>query len=173
MSHQNEENMKELFEKFMGPEEAQSFAEDVQKADEILREHPAPAPDDMLIANIKAEIAMRLPAKRVHPFMRFAQRTATIAAAILVIAAISLNVFDKEQPKRDVYSAGLIPASIWESDDITIDDPGIATLTAEIEQIEEEMQTLQYGENDTNGQGSVTELEMELIEINNSDFWKE
>jgi hypothetical protein len=104
--------------------------------------------------------------------MRFAQRAAVIAAAILVIAAISLNVFDKDQPEHDVYSARLIPASIWESDDITIDDPGIATLTAEIEQIEEEMQTLQYGESGSNGQGSVTELEMELIEINNSDFWK-
>ncbi len=172
MNHQNEENMKELFEKLMGPEEAQSFIEDVQKADEILRKHPAPGSDDMLIANIKAEIAMRLPAKKAHPFMQFAYRAASIAAAVLIIAAIALNVFDDNGSKPKVYTGSIIPTAIWESNDITIDDPNIATLTAEIEQIEDEMQSLQYGDEGVNGEGSVTELEMELMEINNSDFWK-
>jgi len=40
------------------------------------------------------------------------------------------------------------------------------------DRIEDEMLVLQFGEDDTNGDSSVSELEMELIEINNSDFWK-
>ena len=64
MNSRNEENLKELFETFLDAEQAESCTEDVQKAEEILRKHPAPEPDDMLIANIKAEIAMHLPAKR-------------------------------------------------------------------------------------------------------------
>ena len=42
----------------------------------------------------------------------------------------------------------------------------------EIEQIEDELMSLQLGEDDGNGDSKITELEMELIEINNSDFWK-
>jgi hypothetical protein len=64
MNNQNQENLKELFEKFLYTKHAQRYVEDVQKAEEILREHSAPEPDDMLIANIKAEIAMRLPVRR-------------------------------------------------------------------------------------------------------------
>jgi len=51
MNNENQENLKELFEKFTDAEQAESCAEDVQKAEEILRKHPAPEPDAMLIAN--------------------------------------------------------------------------------------------------------------------------
>jgi hypothetical protein len=44
--------------------------------------------------------------------------------------------------------------------------------TTEIEQIEDELLSLQFGEDDGNGDSTITELEMELIEINDSDFWK-
>lgn len=174
MNDRKDENMKELFEKYIVSEEAQRCIEDVQKAEEILREHPAPKPDDMLIANIKAEIAMRLPARKAYSFKQIAYRAASIAAVILFITAIALNVFEKDDvgTERDVYTASILPTAIWESDDITIDDPNIATLTAEIEQIEDEMLALQSGDENGNGQGSVTELEMELLEIENSDFWK-
>ncbi|MHC4594656.1 MAG: hypothetical protein ACYS19_06890, partial [Planctomycetota bacterium] len=68
MNGQNKENLKELFERFADAEQAEKCVEDVQKAEQILREYPAPEPDDMLIANIKAEIAMRLPARRAYVF---------------------------------------------------------------------------------------------------------
>jgi len=66
----------------------------------------------------------------------------------------------------------IIPTAIWESDDITAADADLAIFTTEIEQIEDELMSLQLGEDDGNGDSSVSELEMELIEINNSDFWK-
>ena len=176
MNHQNEENMKELFEKFMDSEEAKRCIEDVQKADDILREYPAPEPDDMLISNIKAEIAMRLPARKAYSFRQIAYKAVSVAAVVLLITAVALNVFERDnvELKQEPYKAAIIPTAIWESDDITIDDANIATLTAEIEQIEDEMLSLQYGDDNGNGQGqgSVTELEMELLEIENSDFWK-
>jgi hypothetical protein len=62
-------------------------------------------------------------------------------------------------------------AVIWESEDISADDANLATLIAETEEIEGEMLALELGENGGNGSGSLTELEMELEEIN-SDFWK-
>jgi hypothetical protein len=170
MNSQNDENLKELFERFMSAEQAESGIEDIQKAEQILREHPAPEPDDMLIANIKAEMAMRLPAKRTNLFMKIAYRTAYAAAAIMIIAVVSLSLFDNKSDPAQYTS--LMPTAIWESDDITTDDADLAIYTIEIEQIEDELLALHLGEDISNGDSSLSELEMELVAINN-DFWKE
>lgn len=173
MNDGNREDLKELFAKFLDAEQAESCAEDVQKAEEILREHPAPEPDDMLIANIKAEIAMRLPAGRTYVFKQIAYKVVGIAAAVIILTAIGLRLLDKGGVESGpVVYASIIPTAIWESDDIAAADANLAIFTVEIEQIENELLALQLGENDGNGDRSVTELEMELIEINNSDFWK-
>jgi len=172
MNRQNEENLKELFERFADAEQAEKGVEDVQKAEQILREYPAPEPDDMLIANIKAEIAMRLPARRADVFKRTVYKAAAVAAAVVIVAAVSLRLFEKGdvEPERVIY-ASLIPRVIWESDDIAIDDADLAIFTAEVEQIEDEVLALQFGENGGNGSRAVSELEMELIAIE-GDFWK-
>jgi len=172
MEDRNQENLRELFEKFFDAEQAESCVDDIQKAEQIFREHPAPEPDDMLIANIKAEIAMRLQAVRAHRFRRIIYEVIGAAAAILIVAGVSLQLLEKEPtgPGEYVY-ASLIPTAIWESNNIAVDDEDLAVFTAQIEQIEDEMQTLQSGEDTLNGESTIAELEMELIEIN-SDFWK-
>ena len=168
--------MKELFEKLLDAEQAEKYVEDVQKAEEILREHPAPEPDDMLIANIKAEIAMRMPAgrtRRTGVFKQIAYKTVSVAAAVIFLTAIGLRLFDKGGVEPGpVQYASIISTAIWESDDIAAADANLVIFTAEIEQIEDEVLILQLGDYDGNGDSSITELEMELIEINNSDFWK-
>ena len=172
MNSQNDENMKQLFERFLSAEQAESGVEDIQKGEQILRQHPAPEPDSMLIANIKAEIAMRLPAKRTNVFTKIAYRAVYAAAAILVISAISLSLFDKNREPVPRQYGSIIPTSIWESDDITTDDADLAIYTIEIEQIEDELRSLQSGEDIGDSDSSLSELEMELVAINN-DFWKE
>ena len=171
MDDQNQENLRELFEKFFDAEQAENCVEDIEKAEQIFRGHPAPEPDDMLIANIKAEIAMRLQSARAHRLRRIIYEVAGAAAAILIVAAVGLQLFEKDTRRPGEYYASLIPTAIWESDDIAVDDEDLAAFTAQIEQIEDEVQTLQSGEDTLNGENSVAELEMELIEIN-SDFWK-
>jgi len=171
MNGQNEENLKKLFEKFYTAEQAQRAVEDVQKAEQLLRKHPVPEPDDMLIANIKAEIAMRLPLRRADVFRRMAYKVAAVAAAVIIVTAISVSLFEKGDRSEKVVYASIIPTAIWESDDIATDDVDLAILTAEMEQIEDEVLALQWGENGSNGDRAVTELEIELIEID-SDFWK-
>jgi len=173
MNSQNDENLKELFERFLSAEQAESGVEDILKAEQILREHPAPEPDDMLIADIKAEIAMRLPAQRTKIFTKTAYRVAYAAAAILIISAISLNLFDDNaREPGPVQYTSIIPTAVWESDDITTDDADLAIFTIEIEQIEDELRTLQLGEDIRNGDSTLSALEMELVAIN-SDFWKD
>lgn len=174
MSSQNEENLKELFEKFFGAEQAAKAAEDVYKAEQIFHEHPAPEPDDMLIANIKAKIALNLQPLRVKVFTKIVYKTAAIAAAILIVAAIALNLLEKDKDYRSaqIIPASIIPRAIWDSDDIAADDIDLVTYTTEIEQIKDELRTLQLGKGDANGDAEVMELEMNLMEIE-GDFWKE
>jgi len=171
MIDRNQENLKELFEKFLSAEESTKAVGDVRKAEQILRENPAPQPDDMLIANIKAEIAMRLPLRTADVFRRMAYKAAAVAAAVIIVALIRVSLFEKgSEPEKAVY-ASIIPRAIWESDDIATDDAELAVLTVEIEQIEAEVSALQSGENGTDGDRAAEELQMELIEIN-SAFWK-
>ncbi|MFH1715954.1 MAG: hypothetical protein ABIF19_01265 [Planctomycetota bacterium] len=173
MNDQNGENLDELLEKFFDGEQAENYIEDVQKVEQILREHPAPEPDDMLIANIKAEIAMRLPVRRARLFRRRLYEVAVVAATIVVVAAVSVRFFDEPSsgPGQRVYAASLIPKAIWESHDIAADDENLAVFTAEIKQIENEVLALESDEDSSESDTAITELEMELIETS-SDFWK-
>ena len=173
MEDRNNENLRELFEKFFDAEQAESCVGDIQKAEQILREHPAPEPDDMLIANIKATIALRLQASRARRIKRIIYEVVSAAAVILFVAAVGLQLFlQKDAPQNgDFIQASIIPTEIWESDDIAVDDEELAVFTVQIEQIEDEVIALQSGEDTGNGDSTLTEMEMELIEIN-SDFWK-
>jgi hypothetical protein len=172
MEGRNKENLRELFEKFFDAEQAESCIEDIQKAEQIFREHPTPEPDDMLIANIKAEIAMRLQARRAHHLRLILYEVVGAAAAIIFITAVSLQLFQKDAPKPgEVNYASIIPTAMWESDDITTADEDLAVFTAQIEQIEDEVLALQSDQETGNGDSTLIELETELIEIN-SDFWK-
>ncbi|GAF72698.1 unnamed protein product, partial [marine sediment metagenome] len=112
------------------------------------------------------------PARRTYAFKHIAYKAVSIAAAVVFLTAIGLRLFKNGDSKPGVQYALIIPRAIWESDDIATADADLAIFTIEIEQIEDELLTLQFGEDDANGDSSVTELEMELIEINNSDFWK-
>ena len=176
MNNRDSENLKDLFARFLSDELAESSVEDIQKAEQILEKHPAPEPDSMLIANIKAEIAMRLPARRASRFSNTVYRIVCAAATIMIISAISIKLFDKSPAINNTpdnkVTASLIPTKLWESDDITIDDAELADYAVKIEQIEQELRALQSDESAGNGESSLTELEMELVAINN-DFWKE
>lgn len=173
MENPNQDNLRKLIEKFFDAEQAESYAQDIRKGDQIFHENPAPEPDDMLIADIKAEITMRLQARRAHHYRRILYEVIGTAAAVILVAVVSLQLFQqKDAPKPGKVSyASIIPTEIWESDDIAVDDENLAVFTAQVEQIEDEVMTLQSGEDTGSGDSTLTELEMELIEIN-SDFWK-
>jgi len=171
MNGENKENLKELFAKFLNVEQAERAVEDVQKAERILSGHAAPEPDDMLIAEIKAEIAMGLLPRKADVFKRMVYKAAVVAAAVIVVSVISVKLLEKDDSELGRVTYASIPEALWESDNISADDVELAIFTAEIEQIEGEVLTLELGENGGNGQADVAELEMELIEIS-SNFWE-
>jgi hypothetical protein len=174
MNDQNHENLKDLFERFFKPEQAEEAANDVHKADQIFREHPAPEPSNKLILGIKAEIAEALSCRKARLLRRsLYYKTAAVAAAVIVLAAISIRLFEKEttESKSPATTASMTPKTIWEDDTVTTYGGTSAIIAAEIEEIEGEILALQLGENSGNGHMNTAELETKLTEIN-SDFWK-
>jgi len=169
MNARNEENMRELFEKFVNSEEAKKSVEDIRKGEEILRKHPAPEPNEKLIADIKAEIERELLSRKTGISRRVIFKTASIAAAFIILAVVSVKLFEKASVRPGTVT--IISGAIWDSNNIATDDADLATFNTEVEQIEGEALALQLGENSGNGSGDLAELEIELMEIN-SDFWK-
>ncbi len=171
MNERNEENLKDLFEKFVDAEEAEKAAEDIGKGEEILRAHPGPEPDGELVAGIKAEVARELFGRKKTLSKQVVYKVAAIAAAFLILANVSVKLFEKGGEQGKFVRASILPSVIWESEDLAADDVDLAILTAEIREIEEDALALQLGENGGNGHIGLEELEIELMEIN-GDFWK-
>ena len=171
MNNRNDENLKELFERFVGADQAESAFEDFAAAQRVLREHPAPEPDEELVAGIKSEIAETLRLRKERAFRRMAYKLAPVAAVFIVLAVVSIKMFvGNGGPEKIVY-ARMIPSAVWDSENVALDDVELAILTAQIDELEGEVVTLELGEDSGNGRSAVTELEMELVEIN-SDFWE-
>jgi hypothetical protein len=173
MKDRNDENLKGLFERLLGAEQANEAVRDVMQGERILREYPAPEPDKELIAGIKSNVAAMVLPRRARVFRKVVGRAVAVAAAIIILAAVSVRFLeiDGDRSGRVAY-ASMIPKAVWESEDIAADDIDLAVLTAAVKQIEGEFLVLQLGENGHNGDRVVMELEIEFVEIK-SDFWKE
>jgi hypothetical protein len=171
MDGQGPENLKELLEKLFDVERVASCLDDFQKAERLLRDYPAPEPDDALVANIKADIATRLLARRAKIFRRRLWEAASVAATLAVVALVGARLSHGPSRQTENY-ASLIPTAIWESNNIAADDADLARFTTEIDQIKDEVSALDSGEQAVDSASTVTDLEADLVEIN-SDFWKE
>lgn len=171
MNGETEENLRDLFEKFLSSEQAKQAVEDIEKGEQILRESAAPEPDDELIADIKAGITASLLHKKENTFV---YKAAAIAAGFIILAITSVKLFETKivQPPKPVSNL-IMPKAVWESERLADDGEDSATLVNEVKQIESDLLAMQFGENGGNGREAATELELEteLTEIN-ADFWK-
>jgi len=172
MEDQTNENIEELFGKFLSDQDARRAAEDIQKAEEILREHPAPEPAGELLADINSKIAEALSAEKAKTRKLTAYRVAAVAAAIIILVAVGVRFFEKGPAEtQSPVTITLIHQAIWESEDISADQAELALLTDELEQIEGEILALRLGEDGGESSREFIELEMELTDIG-GDFWK-
>lgn len=171
MNARNEENLKELFERFVGTEEAESGIEDFVKVERILDENPAPEPDTELIAAMKSEIAEAIRLRKEHTFRRFAYKLAPVAAVFVVLAAVGVRMLREGNGPLEILQGPIMLARVWDSDNVAADDMDLAVFTAEVDELEIELTTLERAENGGNGQSAVSELEMDLVAIS-SDIWE-
>ncbi len=170
MNSRNDENLEELLGRFFDGKEAKDAAAEIEKAEQILREHPAPAPDDALLADIKVKISKALSDKKTNIFRQTVYRMAAVAAAFIILATISVKLFEKSSRTSRSFAVSITPETAWESVDGAGEDAEWAVFTARIEQVERDVLSLRTSENGMH-EKEVTELEAELTEMD-SDFWK-
>ncbi|MGD9109889.1 MAG: hypothetical protein PVG93_03005 [Phycisphaerales bacterium] len=165
-----DENLKELFGRFMDNDQAERSAEDIAAGERFLSEQPAPQPSAEVLSNIKAQIKRGLKQRRYRRFTTVGYGAAAVAAAVLIVGSIAINMLNKpsKPPMEAVVSTA--GAEVWDSNDFSEKDAEFALLVAQMQEIEDEITSLQRSEDGTNGL-SAEELEMEFLEINN-DFWK-
>jgi hypothetical protein len=171
-TNENNENLKDLVGQFFNAEEAGRVVEDVREGERIVREYGAPEPDKRLIADIKGEVGRALGERKSKAFRRAVYKVAAVAAAIVIVAAISVKLSERGNGEAEtVAAASMIPAAVWESDDIAVDDIELGTIVGEIEELEGDLLALELGENGGNAYEIIEELEAELEEIEGV-FWK-
>ncbi len=164
MNSRYDENLEELFGRFLDEKQAKEAAEDIGKGEQILRGYPAPVPDDVLLADIKGKMAKALSKKKDNTLKEAVYRVTAVAAAFIILAAISVKLFNQKS------IASITPLAVWESVDGAAEDAEWAVFTAMTEQIESDALSLKSCENGVQDK-EVTELESDLTEMD-SDFWK-
>ena len=86
MDNKAYDDLKELFGRFSGPQEAAQAAEDIERGEKLLELYPAPQPGIAVLAAINKDIRGRLAARR--RFIRRAGRLVSAAAAVVVLALL-------------------------------------------------------------------------------------
>jgi hypothetical protein len=165
MEDQTRENLDSLLRRFLDPAQARAAREDIRAGEQLLRDFPAPVPSRETLALVKAEIRTVL--WRRYRIRRIVRRSLA-AAAVITFAAIGL--LERGPAGRPaVYHATLLPAAIWDSDNIAADDLDLVYFTTEVGQIEAQLAALDSGE--AFGHGAADELETELVQIE-TEYWK-
>lgn len=160
----NKENLKNLFEGFLKPQEAAQAQKDIQLGEQLFRDNPAPEPDKVVIRKVKAEIVKALDANKSKIFKRTVYRTAAVAAMFLLAGVVSVKLFEKTN--YEPAATDIAAKAIWEND-----DTDLAEFAAEIEQIKNNVLAMELYGYSTNGITDISELEAKLNEVN-TDFWE-
>jgi hypothetical protein len=157
-----DENLRELIEKFIDAKKAGMYLEDIEAGERILREHPAPEPDDMVLANIKANMMLHKVPQRTVTFRKKIFEALAVAASIVIIAGISLRSINlTEAPKGPPNTGSLLPAGWW-----TLEDRGYAKVLNDYRNINTELTQLE--EEDYNDDALVMdEFEHQIEQVKN------
>jgi hypothetical protein len=83
-----------------------------------------------------------------------------------------VKVFEMPRNSQpDATYAATIPDQIWEGGSIRTDDPDIAALSKEIDNIADEISGVRLSDKNGSSTAAVGDVEMQIIEVS-ADFWK-
>ncbi len=172
MSDTEKEELKKLLERFVDAGSAEEAARDIDGTEAMLRQYPAPEPGAGVLAKAKAAAAGALMRRKTVESRRAMYKVLAVAAVLFVAAVVAVKVFQPVAVQPPVQpGTAVIASALWQGDDIAAADADIAVLTAEVEQVVNELAALRLGDDGSNGQAGLYDVEMELIDIS-SDFWK-
>ncbi len=173
MKKQNDENLEQLLEKFLGTEEAQKAAKEIRQGEELFAQHPAPELDERQLASLKAQISARLSKPRATFSAARVFKIAGVAAAVIIFGWVGLQFFELSRPEPRIERTVAVEGvrRTWSGWDETEVDTEMAGLVEEIDQIESSIFALRLGEQDSANGTILADIETEMVEIDNV-FWK-
>jgi hypothetical protein len=156
------ENLAKLLRQFMDESAARDAQADVDAAERILENHPAPRPSPETVATLKGlMIASAARRRRVRIF----RRTVAVAAAVVLTVLVGRYNRPAAVSRPGVNFASIIPAAVWDSKDLAADDLDLAYFASEIRRIESQIHAVEAHETEIRPAGSADDLELELIAI--------
>jgi len=165
---ENNENLNELLSRFLDERQTHEAAEDIRAGEKLLASFPVPACDQAVINSIKEQIKVHLEARKRQKLARSMFYRVAVAAVIIVLAIAGVKFSPEHQSER--ATAGKTGQSfIWDDESGT--DEQLTALTDQIDEIEASMLAIRLGEKGAEGSTILTDLEMEMSEIN-GNFWK-
>jgi len=172
MCNKNRENLEQLLGQFLDAQEAAQAKEDIEIGRRLLGGYAVPQPGAERIAKIKAEIEQALQERPEKVSNKLVIQVAIAAAVIIIAAVVGVRQFAGSGHSGEKAGTDTgISAAVWEDESISADDADLLVLSAELEQIEDELGVLTSGENGSVRQTELSQLEMQLVEVN-SEFWK-
>ncbi len=154
------DNLKDLLRQFFNRAEAEAADADIRAGERLLGEYPAPLPDRQTILRIKKQVATT--AWRRRRIAQTLRRSVAVAAAVLFAL---IGLFGRGPGGHaDIFHASIIPAAIWDSDNIAAADVDLVYFSGEVRQIEAQLQALDAGDDEPAG-NTVEEMETELMQI--------
>ncbi len=166
MEKENNEQLKELLKTLYSGAEAQKVAEDIEAGEKLIRSYPVLAPAETTKWRIKAAVAKQLRAKKQRA-LRARVYQALSVAAVIVVVALTVKVLERpgfvpipgpggsKKTESEVFAAN-VKADVY---------------SQEIDQIQRQLSTVQFGQTVDEQLNNVNELETEYIMLA-SDLWK-
>jgi len=169
MNTRKNKNLNELLARFYGSE-ARKVADDIAEGERILRKYPDPKPDEETIILLKTKVAKAVVVHRERALRQTYYRVATFAAVVIVIAFVSVQWLE-HRPIESVRVATTVTSDVSEDNGFFNGETELETLSAEVEQVGDEIMALDFGVASEDLDSEWIDVEMGLIDIE-SDFWK-
>jgi hypothetical protein len=165
MAQRIREDLTELFRLWLDPQKARDAAQEVRSAEEMIESYPTPLPAAATLDRVKQQMRHRVIRRRRSHFM---EGVAAVAAAILIVAGLSQYGMPGS---RSSVGLAMLPAALWESNDIASDDVKLAYFNSEVDRLEAQVQAIESSDSDVSSTGTLDDVELELFQID-TDFWK-
>ena len=169
MKDRESESLRELLRRYMDPPSARAAEEDIRAGQRLFDAWPAPVPSARALDDVKAR--MIATARRRRRRLRLLRTSLAAAAAVVVVALFGwFGRGPAGQP--GAAFASIIPTAVWESDNIEADDLDLVYFNSEIRRIEAQVEAVEAGETGVGAGDAAVEIEMELMQIVETEFWK-
>jgi len=161
--------LEELVQRFYDPQQAREVLEELRRAEKLFAKEQSPEPSAKLVRNIKDQVHQRLSARQAR---RVRRRFIEVVAAVIMVVVTLMGVLSYQgKHAQNAAYASVMGAGMWETNDVSSEDARLATLEAEIEQLEQES----FGdtsEAEMAAETAVRDLEIQLVQAN-GEFWKD